>query len=384
MWLTLMLVTTSCSPGEDEQHASAPVNDVTDSLVLESEVGHGPEPEAQFGYVLAARRSSAGRLYVLDAMSRRLAAFDSTGRHVRDLARNGEGPGEFRRAAALALLQDMPVVWDQQLWRITRFDADGQVLGMHSAPPRGETGWLPSVASAGDTWLYLDQEIESPADSGADVHGGIVRAVARLLKWKPGADWEPVAEFPGMEAALDPVAGTLSVAPFPARPLWAPAADSSFWYADSRAYRVRRITFQGDTIASIDVPREGPPVSDAAWSDFVGGRQRELSTPAARERARLPRPATLPVLQHLLSSAQGDLWLQLQPPDTAHDAEWHVYAPDGNPRYVLRIPRDVQVLSVDAGHIVTLAEDSLGVQIVRTYRLDGPWHQLRGVPSVRR
>lgn len=365
---TVLLIALIACSSDGTEDSLQPTIDATDSMTLELEIGDGSTQEEQFGYIVGARRTADGLIYVLDAMSRQLITFDSAGNSVRALGGIGSGPGEFEGPVVLDVHDGTPRVWDQQLWRVTHFDSIGAVISTVSVPARRESGWAPSIAAAGDQWLYLDQEIETPTDSGAKVSSGIIRGVANLMRWRPGSHWSRVAQFPGMEAAFDASAGTLSNAPFPGAPLWAPASDSSFWYADNRAYRVRQITFAGDTLVRIDVPRQGPTVTDGAWDRYVGGPKDDFSSAGAKARAKLPRPERLPALQRLVVSDRGELWVQLQPETGAATLEWHVYAADGAPRFKLNAPLNLRIMAVEHDHIIAVAVDSLQVQTVRSYR----------------
>src|SRR5687768_145368 len=53
-------------------------------------------PEYQLFRVRHALRLDDGSILVADGGSRELRFYDSTGRHIRSIGRDGEGPGEFR------------------------------------------------------------------------------------------------------------------------------------------------------------------------------------------------------------------------------------------------------------------------------------------------
>ena len=87
----------------------------------------GPEPFQFFGVHGALLRD--GVVWVLDYGSSELRAFSLDGSHVRTVGREGEGPGEFSSASALASLgPDTLVVWDGAQRRISFFDDSGSFL----------------------------------------------------------------------------------------------------------------------------------------------------------------------------------------------------------------------------------------------------------------
>lgn len=77
------------------------------TLVPEVSIGEleGPD-EYLFGTVGSIAVSDDRTVYVLDAQAQEIRVFDSTGTYVETLGRSGEGPGELRRAEAIALLPD--------------------------------------------------------------------------------------------------------------------------------------------------------------------------------------------------------------------------------------------------------------------------------------
>lgn len=75
----------------------------------------------------AAVMDDAGRIYVVDQDPARIKVFDSTGKFVRTIGRDGPGPGEYQ-APFLAMLHGNLIVHDPQLQRVTRFDTAGNVV----------------------------------------------------------------------------------------------------------------------------------------------------------------------------------------------------------------------------------------------------------------
>jgi hypothetical protein len=92
------------------------------------------EPQASGAEALvnpgfAAVMDDVGRIYVADEDPARIKVFDSTGKFVRTIGRDGEGPGEYK-APFLAVLHGGLIVHDPQLQRVTRFDSAGNVVTM--------------------------------------------------------------------------------------------------------------------------------------------------------------------------------------------------------------------------------------------------------------
>jgi len=80
----------------------------------------------QFGDVKKVMFDGDGRLYVFDSQTERIFVVDTDGALVREIGREGEGPGEFRRAVDFAALDDGRVaVADIERRAYHLFDADG-------------------------------------------------------------------------------------------------------------------------------------------------------------------------------------------------------------------------------------------------------------------
>ncbi len=126
----------------------------TARLVEEASIGveAGAEPYL-LGMVLGVGVAE-DLIYVLDRQVHRIRVYDRNGIHVRDLGREGDGPGEFRSPAALAVGQRI-YVRDSQVGRITLFDTTGELVDTWPIMPHFSS--MPMVATtAGE--LYVPYE----------------------------------------------------------------------------------------------------------------------------------------------------------------------------------------------------------------------------------
>lgn len=123
-------------------------------------------------------------VYVVDVQVPAIRVYDHEGRHLRDIGRQGQGPGEYGRPGDVAVLADGTVVLnDRGNRRLVFFDAAGQPLRTWSA----DEGYVFGVTALDDGRALLRRGIPKETRGGESarviLHHG---AVAPL-----SADGEP-------------------------------------------------------------------------------------------------------------------------------------------------------------------------------------------------
>jgi hypothetical protein len=102
------------------------------------------------------------RIYVLDEQVPVLRAYDFHGRHVRDIGRKGDGPGEFRNPAGVGVSCDgLIFVHDGSQGRISVFTADGEFVETRRTRPFNT--YVPPLKVSHDGIPYIP-ELMNPAD----------------------------------------------------------------------------------------------------------------------------------------------------------------------------------------------------------------------------
>ncbi|MDE2715386.1 MAG: 6-bladed beta-propeller [Chloroflexota bacterium] len=89
----------------------------------------GSDPNLTFG-AIRVQAASDGTIYVLDQQAAEVRVFDSDGRYLRTIVRQGEGPGEIGGANGIFLSRDT-LLWinDTRQRTIIGVDADGEEVG---------------------------------------------------------------------------------------------------------------------------------------------------------------------------------------------------------------------------------------------------------------
>lgn len=152
-----------------------------------TEIGRyeGIDTENTFGYLDAITALPGGGVAVFDVKGTKgpaLLVFDSTGGFVRQLGREGEGPGEYRGCQnCLSVRSDGALILlDQASRRVAAFDLAGRVLS--TTPLKGTVGFgrQPQLFPGPDRSYFLIEEIaphprKPITDDEDDARYGFVR-----------------------------------------------------------------------------------------------------------------------------------------------------------------------------------------------------------------
>lgn len=146
----------------------------------------GEDEDVLFGVVADIQEDAEGNLYLLDAQLNQVQVFDKAGAPLRNIGREGEGPGEFRGANSLIWTPDGNLgvlqVFPSKIVVLTR---TGEPAGEIPTPkPAGEGfAFLLGVQSAGDR-LAMVCGLNQPSEQGftqknllcyADTKGSILK-----------------------------------------------------------------------------------------------------------------------------------------------------------------------------------------------------------------
>ncbi len=131
---------------------AAPADGKTSIKPTEMWRAGGEDEEVIFGVVSDVALDAQGNLYALDMQLSQISVFDPDGNLVRTIGREGEGPGEFRRANQLFITPDNKVAVSQSMpGKIVMLTPDGKPAGNFPIPeaPDGGTQMIWDAGSAG-------------------------------------------------------------------------------------------------------------------------------------------------------------------------------------------------------------------------------------------
>ncbi len=352
--------------------------------------GTGPEV---FGDVHDVAVDEKGHIYVLDYASKEVRVFDREGRHRRNMARDGEGPGEFRYSGFSPRYR---IVWQppNRLWIGDRFqqlsfDSLGNELSRVGAP------FGPGMPISG---RVIEGGLRRGRIVGADAEGFIHREVRVSDQTTSGDETVSRNRTYGLRVPIPPehpnpvpprdsvlldsrtitntgqsqsssggtitIGGTIRIT-VPRR-VWAFAGGEMVWMANRAVHRFHEVTFAGDTIRTIELGNPPPPPpDDSDDSEFE------------------------PLLAGLEVSPEGWLWVLRHRDDPDDDPSWDLFDNCGRYRGEVsssaRIAtsrfggEEVDPIDLGAGGVIHgIARDALDVSYVLRLRLASE----RGTPVV--
>ncbi|WP_419940323.1 6-bladed beta-propeller [Candidatus Palauibacter sp.] len=298
------------------------------SLVEELRLGQidGTGPEV-FGHVHDVAVDEKGHIYVLDVASKEVRVFDREGRHLRNMARDGEGPGEFRYSGFSPVYR---IIWQppNRLWigdlhQQLSFDSLGNELSRSGQPfgpgmpisgaammlRRGRV-----VAADGEGFVYQQVGVSDRTTQRDEAVTHSRTYGVRL----PVYPEHPNPVVPRDSLLLDSrvttsisqttsrSGPTISVGGFVKttipRRVWAFGRSGTAWLANRAVYRFHEVTFAGDTVRTVelgDPPR--PPPDDSDEADYA------------------------PLIADLEVSPEGWLWVRRHQDDLDEDPAWDVF-----------------------------------------------------------
>jgi len=405
--LRIVLALLIGAPGVGAAHGQAVVNLPAADRVIAGQpaamysVGREDGREWEmFSSVGGAAFDRADNLYVLDRENRRVLVFDARGRFVRQISKQGRGPGELISPAALTVTpQGEVVVADAGRRAYSVFGANGTFRrNFPFANPESLTGTTLQAHPRGGVVSTI-RVVEMPRGSPGTSQPG------ENVVWAPlDAQNRAVYLFRGQaEAARSTdtrVGGSRNLgmrvtggAVFSPEVHWAVLPTGGIGVASTAQYAVRVTDAAGRTVRVLRRPISPRPVTAA---DRAAARERhrralvtgEGGTFVSVNGSTAPRlPAqfveqhvanlrfadVVPVIREVVSDAAGRLWVVRNGRDGVNSGPVDILAVDG--RYVGTLPAGTRVPDAfsPSGRAAYIEKDELGVERVVVRTLPTTW-----------
>ena len=211
--------------------------------------------EGEDAYVFSQVTSVAAtedRIFVLDAPMATVRVYDVDGRHLRDIGRLGDGPGEFRRPWALAIVdRERLLVRDRAQGRVHELSLNGELLGDFRVDGAARTVFTDDGVVYVHNWLpFQDGE---PRRLGMLSYGPDGPGTPIPIPESPAEpEYVPVdrqfLELGAGAAAQQGLTFNVNEVPFAPQPLWWLASDASMVTGYPDTYRFERLALDGTVL----------------------------------------------------------------------------------------------------------------------------------------
>jgi hypothetical protein len=346
------------------------------------------DEEYEFFDIAAAARQSDGDLVVADAGSRTARLFGPDGAFKRTLGGAGAGPGEFQNPTQIVIQgADSIFVWDDQAYRVTRFDSAGNFVGVRGFSRERIAGAVtPPLYPGSGTLLaggqLLVRLVEKGETSKAPPPTRRYRQKSGALRVSPDLSSIDTVMFFGdvEQVSVDAPWGPQSMVP----PL---ARHTSFAVQPNEA-RTCIGEQEGAEVRCIDpdgamtvVRWEASPIPVRVderdlerWRDetlqLYG--QKLSQGEAQRLVSQIPAPTERPPYSELVLDVSGNLWVKRGPTRGGSDAtEYFVFDRGGTLLGPVLVPA-VRILEIGEDYLIAAHQDELEIQSLQVFEIAKP------------
>ncbi|MDH3733476.1 MAG: hypothetical protein OEU54_08070 [Gemmatimonadota bacterium] len=349
-------------------------------------VGSVDDPETSLTSIRAVEIGPDGRIYTLHHRERLIRIHAPEGTPLGSFGGRGEGPGELESPFRMNLIDGELRVWDTRTFRLSRFDLEGQFLGLatyrpkpfehpYLRPPR-PTWALPDMTFIGEFGLNSIPGAEEQGDSPVlrlALDGDILDTlVIRPLEGDQlnvdVGTGEP--NFTGPPYGWGPI-----VAVSPAR-MELVVAERDVYPAEPRM-RVTRSSVGGDTFWSREYPYDPVPVDpdhvEAVVANFARVVEQAGWTTARRAaeayRGSMVIPEHTPPLTRVVIGRDGSIWLELADNDDTAN-HWLLLDSSGELHGQVSLPERFFVRYATLEEVWGMELDELDIPYLVLYTLE--------------
>lgn len=333
-----------------------------EELRLGSVAGGGAD---EFGQVMALEADELGRIYIADGLSNEIRVFTPDGRHLRTLGGQGSGPGEFRMLTGMAGGMDGRLsAMDPIASRLTVFDTAGTLVGTYSREfTLGTTiPWAGVVDPQGHVYDWTHETPGTGSSAGPRQFLLRHRLEGRRLVPDDTLFLPRTTPTDTFQTHTPDGLRLVGDVPFSSSRRWRLAPDGSIWIGMTGDYRLDRLGFDGDTVATLQRPWEPVAVSPAERDSVVA----EDGVPADRV------PETKPAFRSFFVASDGRVWVEPHLPDDGGTA-WDVFSDAGaylgRVRTALELETEVPSPVVRGDRLYAVLRDELDVPYVVRLRI---------------
>lgn len=340
------------------------------------DLGESGDASEVFNRIVAVRQDGAGRIIVAMRSPAELRVFDKTGRFVRTIGRNGQGPGEFQDITDVIVRpHDSLFVVDMRQRRFTSLGPDGSVASTSPLkPPFTSSPFSTSISSLDDGSVLIGYGFVSGLKP-SKVPVSVPQIVGRYSS--TGARLDSLGSFFFSEHFYQVTPPELGGFAFWDRAFGRRGrilgTGNSFMTGDASAMEVRRFSPTGKLL---EIHRIDAPAKNLTASQIEQYKQNEMEVAKPRERPveqkrvdEMPYPAALPAYHQFLVDGRGRIWLHEYSYPAVMPPRWIVMDPKTRSARTVSLPARFKPFEITSTEILGVWLDTDDVEHVRAYRL---------------
>lgn len=344
-------------------------------LVQERVIQPAEGSAGEIGRTVGMVADSGGNVYILEGGPARIRVYDRQSQWVRDIGREGDGPGEIRMGMFALVANDFLVIQDPNQRRLTVFRTDGRLF---SSSRSQCCVWNSDFTTFADSSILIPGAAFEGAAPGASVFyrtrldGRVTDSIV-----SPGVEFRDSGSSNGTWVVVREEAGgrSITATPIPLQP----QARSGYFpeplqvTGNTASYSLAVTSLRGDTLRVFSAPAPVLKVTgaerDSIFEEKISGAEKDWQE-GLREIAKPGDiPNQWPAWSAVKVDGRGRIWVS-RPGPTGEHSVLDVFTRDGILLGSVPVP-DPRIMQGywSTDHVYLLTEDAEGYPRVVVYRI---------------
>lgn len=361
--LSLLLATLfySCTSGNDEVvfEFNAPLLEIQEEVVISE------TDELIFGRVFRVTPDAEGRIFVPDSGESTIFVFDNQGNYLKNIGREGRGPGEFDRVNVRFTETNELFAYDDGQRRVQVFretsPMNWELQETFNVGIAGERAFPFELVPAGNEWVLANYGIGISMDDSEE--NPFIGLLSRNNETEP----KRIVELMNPEMAITRTSNSVTSwrHPFGSRTM-TDFLNQSIYFAHSNDFTVFRTTISDDatpvtdTLFTINTPRV--PLTGAVLNEAID-RYSDEGKRAIRDLGITHKPH----YQAFHVDDKKQIWVQIYADEGQPD--WFIFSENGTLLFSVDLPEDYTLSMIRNNHIYGIKRDDYDVPHVIAYRI---------------
>ena len=320
---------------------------------------------------------SKEQVYIGDFINHDIHIFSPTGKYIKQIGREGKGPGEFQYIWGLQIGQkDSLYVLDGNLNRITvftpnQFDYPAYTIALDNGP-NGEAitgvGW--HGFGANGLWVNKNsrifvayQEYYSKANLNKQHHLKIF-----IVNRKGEIVYKTsLINIKGMDRLINVSKGFMvSIMPFGQTPVVHLGPDGYFYFGNSDIFDIKAIDVSGNLKRELKYEVKPVRIKQSMWDKAL--ENYEYLTQKSLNNSLTPLPDYKRLFDDFVIDEKGNIWVETNTTDE-NNYTWMVFDKSNNLITKFKFPKSVMLKIIKQNYAYGIYTDDNGIQSVIKYEI---------------